>query len=175
MLQVDPVEASIQTGSKSHLGLTTPLRDLGMTSNELREIIADALEGAAERLRSGIVAEAQSKREAKSSSVADPPSDVTEHVLKADDVARILGVRTGSVYKAIKAGEMPALHVGRRVLEVVTQRSASGCVRVRSSARSDPYIAGKTSYGQEHRVTSPASRDSAYLASVSVPVGFEVG
>lgn len=87
-----------------------------MTSNELREIIADALEGAAERLRSGIVAEAKPNREAKSSPVADLLSDVTEHVLRVDDVARILGVSTGSVYEAIKAGEMPALHVGRRIL-----------------------------------------------------------
>jgi hypothetical protein len=33
-----------------------------MTSNELRRIVADALEKAAERLRAGIVAEAEPKR-----------------------------------------------------------------------------------------------------------------
>lgn len=43
-------------------------------------------------------------------------SDVSERVLRVDDVARILGVSTWSIYEAIKAGEMPALHVGRRIL-----------------------------------------------------------
>jgi excisionase family DNA binding protein len=87
-----------------------------MTSNELRQIIADGLEGAAERLRLGIVAETEPKRGAPSSPVVAPLSDVTEHVLRVDDAARILGVSTWSVYEAIKAGEMPAIHVGRRIL-----------------------------------------------------------
>ena len=104
------------TGSNSHVVSPVASPNLIMTANDFRQIIADALEGAAERLRSGTVAETQAKRGAPSSAVADPLSDVTEHVLRVDDVARILGVTTWSVYEAIKAGEMPAIHVGRRIL-----------------------------------------------------------
>ena len=113
---IEPVEGQVQTGSESHLGLRAALRELGMTSSEPRQIIADALEKAGELFRSGIVAKPKPKREAQSSPVADQLSNVTEHVVRVDDLARILGVSTWSVDEAIRAGEMPAIHVGRRIL-----------------------------------------------------------
>jgi len=86
-----------------------------MTPNEIRQVLADALDRAAERLRAGIVTVTEPKR-AADPNTADLLSDVVEHVLKVDDVARLLGVSTWSIYEAIKAGEMPAIRVGRRIL-----------------------------------------------------------
>ena len=61
-----------------------------MTSNELRQIIADALDGAAERFWAGIVNDAEPECTTAPWPAADPLSGVTERVLRIDDVARIL-------------------------------------------------------------------------------------
>jgi excisionase family DNA binding protein len=87
-----------------------------MTPNQLRLILADALDGASERLRAGIAVDVEAETTADRPSLSDPLPDVTEHVLRADDVARLLGVSAWSVYESIKAGEMPAIRVGRRIL-----------------------------------------------------------
>ena len=40
----------------------------------------------------------------------------TERVLKVEQVAQLLGVSAWSIYEAIKPREIPAIHVGRRIL-----------------------------------------------------------
>ena len=93
------------------------LRDtLGMTPTELRLILADALDGAAERLRAGIVPAAGPEHEADHPSTRDPFPEITDHVLKVDDVAKLLRLSTWKVYESIRLGEIPSIHVGRRVL-----------------------------------------------------------
>jgi excisionase family DNA binding protein len=87
-----------------------------MTPNEPQQIIADALDDAAERLRVGIVTGAEPERVADPPPAADPLSDFSERALKVEQVAQLLGVSAWSIYEAIKAGEMPAIHVGRRIL-----------------------------------------------------------
>ena len=76
-----------------------------MNANDLRQIFADALDGAAERLRGGIsdqliAAPVQPKRES-----FDPLPGITKPTLTVDEV-----------YASIHAGEFPALRVGRRLL-----------------------------------------------------------
>jgi excisionase family DNA binding protein len=87
-----------------------------MTANELRQILADALDGAAERLRGGIsdqpiAATAQPKRES-----SDPLPGITKPTLTVDEAAGLLGLSAWSVYASIRTGEFPALRVGRRLL-----------------------------------------------------------
>ena len=87
-----------------------------MNANDLRQILADALDGAAEHLRGGIsdqpiAAPPQPKRES-----FDPLPGITKPTLTVDEAAGILGVSAWSVYASIRAGEFPALRVGRRLL-----------------------------------------------------------
>jgi hypothetical protein len=65
-----------------------------MNANDLRQILADALDGAAERLRDGIggqpiAASAQPKRESP-----DPLPGITKPTLTVDEAAGLLGVST---------------------------------------------------------------------------------
>ena len=87
-----------------------------MTPNEFRQILADALDGASERLRVGMVMDAVLENRRDGPPAGDPLPDVTDRVLKVEHVAQLLGVSAWSVYEAIKVGEMPAIHVGRRIL-----------------------------------------------------------
>jgi len=87
-----------------------------MDANDLRQILADALDGAAERLRGGIsdlpiAAPAQPNRES-----FDPLPGITKPTLTVEEAAALLGVSAWSVYASIRAGEFPALRVGRRLL-----------------------------------------------------------
>ena len=87
-----------------------------MTANELRQILVDALDGAADRLRGGIsdqpiAAPVQPKRES-----FDPLPGIIKPTLTVDEAAGLVGVSAWSVYASIRAGEFPALRVGRRLL-----------------------------------------------------------
>jgi excisionase family DNA binding protein len=87
-----------------------------MTPNQLRLILADALDGAADRLRAGIVPNEEPERTADHAFERDPLPNVTQHVLRADDVAQLLGLSRWKVYEAIRLGEIPSIRVGRRLL-----------------------------------------------------------
>ena len=87
-----------------------------MTPNQLRLILADALDGAADRLRAGIVPNEEPERTADDALAGDPLPNVTQHVLRADDVAQLLGLSRWKVYEAIRLGEIPSIRVGRRLL-----------------------------------------------------------
>ncbi len=87
-----------------------------MTPNQLRLILADALDGAAERLRVGIVPNEEPERTADDAFAGDPLPNITQHVLGADDVAQLLGLSRSKVYEAIRLGEIPSIRVGRRLL-----------------------------------------------------------
>ncbi len=87
-----------------------------MNANDLRQILADALDGVAERLRGGISDQlipvpTQPKRES-----FDPLPGITKPTLTVGEAAGLLGVSAWSVYASIRAGEFPALRVGRRLL-----------------------------------------------------------
>jgi len=88
-----------------------------MTSNQLRDILADALEGAAERLRAGLGSDAEPP--ARTSFVpADhgPLPEITAHVLNVEEVSELLGISRWRAYESVRTGEIPALRVGRRLL-----------------------------------------------------------
>jgi excisionase family DNA binding protein len=85
-----------------------------MTPDELRLVLADALEGAAERLCGGT--NATGGRGPDHGYIRDPLPGVVEHVLKVEDVANLLGVSRASVYESIRSGAIPAVRMGRRVL-----------------------------------------------------------
>jgi excisionase family DNA binding protein len=40
--------------------------------------------------------------------------DLSERVLRVEEVARLLGIATSSAYRACRSGELPARRVGRR-------------------------------------------------------------
>ena len=63
-----------------------------MTPNQLRLILADALDGAADRLRAGIVPNEEPERTTDDALAGDPLPNVTQHVLRAEDVAQLLGL-----------------------------------------------------------------------------------
>ena len=87
-----------------------------MTPNQLRLILADALDGAADRLRAGIVPSEEPERTTDDALAGDPLPNVTQHVLRAEDVAQLLGLSRWKVYEAIRLGEIPSIRVGRRLL-----------------------------------------------------------
>jgi excisionase family DNA binding protein len=88
----------------------------GMTPNQFRLILADALDGAADRLRTGIGPDAEPERTAANPLLSDPLPGVTQHVLRAEDVAQLLDLSRWKVYEAIRLGEIPSIRVGRRLL-----------------------------------------------------------
>ncbi|MGA2805759.1 MAG: helix-turn-helix domain-containing protein [Acidimicrobiales bacterium] len=87
-----------------------------MTANELRTVLVDALEGATERLRSGVAPELNDATARTLDAISDPLPNVVGHVLNAEEVARLLGLSRGTVYEAMHTGEIPSLRVGRRFL-----------------------------------------------------------
>jgi len=94
----------------------SPLRHSGMTPNELRLILADALDGAAGRLCAAIVPSAAPEPSAVRPAVRDPLPDVTEHVLDVEVVAQLLGISRSRAYESVRVGEIPSVRVGRRLL-----------------------------------------------------------
>jgi hypothetical protein len=77
-----------------------------MTANDLRQILADALDGAAECLRGGISGQPVAAPAQPKSESSDPLAGITKPTLTVDEAAGLLGV---SVYASIRAGEFPAL------------------------------------------------------------------
>ncbi len=70
---------------------------LGMTPGQLRLILGDALDGAAERLRAGAVPDAGPADTAQTPSIRDPLPEVT--VLRVGDVAQLLTLSRWKVYE----------------------------------------------------------------------------
>jgi excisionase family DNA binding protein len=87
-----------------------------MTPDQFRLILADALDGAADRLRTGIVPDAEPVRTAAVPLLNDPLPGVTQHVLRAEEVAQLLDLSRWKVYEAIRLGGLPSIRVGRRLL-----------------------------------------------------------
>lgn len=115
---LDRRTASLKLGKErnAHLHGCASSRQLGMTPNQLRLILADALDGAADRLRAGIVPNEEPERTTDDALAGDPLPNVTQHVLRAEDVAQLLGLSRWKVYEAIRLGEIPSIRVGRRLL-----------------------------------------------------------
>jgi len=79
-----------------------------MDANDLRQILADALDGAAERLRGQLIAApAQPKRD-----LFDPLPGIIKPTLTVDEAAGLLGVSAWTVYASIRADDFPAPRVG---------------------------------------------------------------
>jgi excisionase family DNA binding protein len=91
---------------------------ISITPNQLRLILADALERATERDRSGISPAEQTATThlVDPNGYDDPLPGVTAPTPKAEDVASLLGVSPWSVYASIRSGEIPSLRVGRRII-----------------------------------------------------------
>jgi excisionase family DNA binding protein len=87
-----------------------------MTPNQLRLILADALEGAAERLRAHLEPDIETGENQPPTKTVLPLPEITANVLNAEEVARLLGLSRGTVYEAMRTGEIPSLRVGRRLL-----------------------------------------------------------
>jgi excisionase family DNA binding protein len=88
-----------------------------MSPYQLRHILAEAFEGAAERLQAGLGSDAEPPVKI-SSAPADqrPLPEVTAHVLNVEDVAALLGISRWRAYESLRAGEIPSLRVGRPLL-----------------------------------------------------------
>ena len=116
MVTVLIIRTPVRSSLPRYLQGCTSSRQLRMTPNQLRLILADALDGAADRLRAGIDPNEEPERTADDALAGDPLPDVTQHVLRADDVARLLGLSRSKVYEALRLGEIPSIYVGRRLL-----------------------------------------------------------
>ncbi len=87
-----------------------------MTPDQFRHILADALEGAAERLRENSGPDAEPVVNNSLPVEQMPLAEVTTHVLNVEEVADLLGISRGRAYESIRTGEIPALRVGSRLL-----------------------------------------------------------
>jgi excisionase family DNA binding protein len=88
-----------------------------LTPDDLRDLIADALEGAAERLRRARPPASPVKVEPPFGSppVEDLPAS-TRLALSVSEAAESLGIGRSSLYEAIRARRLPVLRIGRRTL-----------------------------------------------------------
>jgi excisionase family DNA binding protein len=81
--------------------------------DSLRAILADALEGAADRLRSG----RQAATDESAWAVPVVPEEVSARLaISVTEAAERLGVSRNTVYTAIRSDEMPTFRMGRRTL-----------------------------------------------------------
>ncbi len=87
-----------------------------MTTDQLRKILADALEGAAERLRTGSGPDVEPVPSCPPPPIHEPLPDVTGPTLNVEDVAGLLGISRSLAYESIRTGDIPSLRVGRRLL-----------------------------------------------------------
>lgn len=87
-----------------------------MTTNELRQILADAFDGAAERLRAGIAAAGAEESNTVRPAISEPLADVTKAVFSVEEVAILLELSRSSVYESVRTGNIPSIRVGRRLL-----------------------------------------------------------
>jgi len=96
--------------------MASSLQHSEMTPNQLRLILADALDGAAERLRAHLEPVTETSENPTQTNAVLPLPEITESVLNAEKVAELLGLSRGTVYEAMRTGEIPSLRVGRRLL-----------------------------------------------------------
>jgi len=90
-----------------------------MTPSELREILADALDGAAARLRADQSHSGESRmrhpRDGSPDSAA-PLVPAGRLALSVEEAAECLGVGRSAMYDAVKSGRVPIVRFGRRIL-----------------------------------------------------------
>ena len=90
-----------------------------MTSNELREVLAEAFDGAAAGLRARRADSIESEWPAPNQ---PSPEALTDHApsgrlaLSVEEAAECLGVGRSAMYEAVKLGRVPVVRFGRRVL-----------------------------------------------------------
>jgi excisionase family DNA binding protein len=87
-----------------------------VTNAELRNILADALEGAAQQVRGGPYPHEPLDATADESTDTNPALASGRATLSIAEAAQTLGVSRGSVYEAIRAHDLPVLRLGRRTL-----------------------------------------------------------
>jgi len=90
-----------------------------MTPNELREVLAEAFEGAAAGLRARRVESAESEwsppdRISPDAPVADVPTG--RLTLSVEEAAECLGVGRSAMCEAVRLGRVPVVRLGRRIL-----------------------------------------------------------
>jgi excisionase family DNA binding protein len=79
------------------------------------DVLADALEAAAQRLRSAAAERNESGDERIPAPVA--PQDPEERLtLSVSEAAARLGISRSSAYEAVRVGTIPSLKIGRRLL-----------------------------------------------------------
>jgi excisionase family DNA binding protein len=87
-----------------------------LTASELRSVLADMLEGAAERLRRS----SQSGPNQPSDSATSRPTTANQLderlTLSVAEAAARLGISRTAAYEAIRTGAVPSLRIGRRLL-----------------------------------------------------------
>jgi excisionase family DNA binding protein len=86
-----------------------------LTEGQLRTVLADALEGAAQRVRNGSTIEGRERRDVVPEEEATVVAG-TRLAFSINEAAESLGISRGTVYEAIRAGRFPALRLGRRQL-----------------------------------------------------------
>jgi excisionase family DNA binding protein len=99
---------------------TTSFRKEPVTATDLREILADALEGAAARLRQPTPGR---WHEHDTITESPPLAGIAESTLAIPvaEVAKRLNVSRGSVYESIRNGQLQVLRIGRRTLVPVQE------------------------------------------------------
>jgi len=92
--------------------------DAPLTTSDLCSILADVLEGAAERLRSRAIESADQRTPEPQKNepplFALPPGE--KLTLTFTEAAERLGIGRSSAYEAVRTGAIPSLRVGRRLL-----------------------------------------------------------
>lgn len=90
-----------------------------MTANELREVLAEAFDGAAAGLRARRAESVKSEWSLPSQIAPEPLAGHAAEgrlALSVEEAAECLGVGRSAMYEAIKVGRVPVVRFGRRVL-----------------------------------------------------------
>jgi excisionase family DNA binding protein len=91
-------------------------RDLPLTANEFREILADALMGAAQALRRSHPRITTTDTETHIT--PDPAASIRpcRLALSMSEAAEALGIGRSMIYQLASSGELPSIHIGKRRL-----------------------------------------------------------
>jgi excisionase family DNA binding protein len=120
VVAIRPRERKPTTGSCPSMQ-TTPSP---ITAEVLRQILADALEGGAARLRGENMEPAPTHTAAPTDEPVTPLElNVGRLTLSVDEAAERLGIGRSAAYEAIHRGEIPSLRIGRRFLVPVSALS----------------------------------------------------
>jgi excisionase family DNA binding protein len=101
-----------------------------ITADELRDVLADALEGAAERLRGRTrIRDLSNESSAKEQVVAPSVPQLFEGklTLTVAEAAEVLGISRSAAYEALRRGQIPSIRLGRRILVPVFALSQRLC------------------------------------------------